>query len=81
MSCPRCGSNNLWDDNLWDDNLWWGCNACGYAANESGGTMFFAKDIPGLPRTVCEVNKRSGMTLLDYMPRLVKENDDGSSCA
>lgn len=68
MSCPRCGSNDLWDD-----NLWWGCNACGYAGNESGGTMFFAKDKPGLARSVREVNERAGLTPLDYMPRLVPD--------
>ena len=52
MSCPRCGSNDLWDD-----NLWWGCNTCGYAGNESGGSMIFAKNIPGLARSVAEVRR------------------------
>jgi hypothetical protein len=66
MSCPRCKS-----DDLWDDNLWWGCNHCGYAANETGGTMAFAKDIPGLPRTVKEVDECAGLTPLDYLPRLI----------
>jgi hypothetical protein len=53
MNCPRCGSSNLWDD-----NLWWGCDDCGYAGNESGETMIFAEDRPGLPRTVEEVERR-----------------------
>lgn len=66
MSCPRCGSNNLWDD-----NLWWGCNDCGFAGNESGGTMIFAKDVPGLATTVREVNEKAGLTAIDYMPHLV----------
>jgi hypothetical protein len=69
MACPRCGSNNLWDD-----NLWWGCNDCGYSGNESGGTMIFAKDKPGLARTVREVNKRAGWGPVYYMPRLVPDD-------
>jgi hypothetical protein len=50
MSCPRCGSNNLWDD-----NLWWGCNDCGYAAGPDGGTMLFAKDKPGLAKRLKDI--------------------------
>lgn len=51
MSCPRCEGVDLWDD-----NLWLGCNTCGYAWHlEDGGTMIFAKDLPGLPCTVLEV--------------------------
>lgn len=71
MACPRCGSTNLWDD-----NLWWGCDDCGYAGNESGGTMTFAKNKPGLARTVKEVNERAGLTQSDYMPRVVPNDDD-----
>lgn len=70
MSCPRCGSNDLWDD-----NLWWGCNDCGYAGNESGGTMIFAKDKPGLARTVKEVNEKAGRGPLNYMPVLVRDSN------
>ena len=50
MSCPRCGSNNLWDD-----NLWWGCDDCGYAAGPDGGTMILAKDKPGLARNLKDI--------------------------
>lgn len=71
MACPRCGSNNLWDD-----NLWWGCDDCGYAGNESGGTMIFAKNKPGLARTVKEVNERADLTQSDYMPHVVPNDDD-----
>ncbi len=28
MSCPRCGSHDLWDD-----DLWWGCNRCDFMSN------------------------------------------------
>ncbi len=52
MACPRCGSNNLWDD-----NLWWGCNDCGYAAGPDGPTFIFAKDKPGLARSVSEMRR------------------------
>lgn len=68
MSCPRCGSNNLWDD-----NLWWGCNDCGFAGNENGGTMIFAKDLPGLPRTVRETEEKAGWTALSYIPVLLPD--------
>lgn len=50
MTCPRCGSHNLWDD-----NLWWGCDDCGYAAGPDGGTMIFAKDKPGLARNLRDI--------------------------
>lgn len=32
--CPRCQSNDLWDD-----NLWYGCNNCGgaWGPDETGG--------------------------------------------
>lgn len=72
MSCPRCGSNNLWDD-----NLWWGCSDCGYAGNESGGTMIFAKDKPGLARTVKEVDQRAGLSSTSYAPKLVRVDREG----
>lgn len=26
--CPKCGSNDLWQDNFWE-----GCNSCDYAHN------------------------------------------------
>ncbi|MFP3746986.1 hypothetical protein SB816_28270 [Achromobacter sp. SIMBA_011] len=55
MSCPRCGSPRLWDD-----NFWWGCEDCGFATNGTGsasGTMIFAQDKPGLPRSLEEVRK------------------------
>lgn len=66
MPCPRCDSRDLWDD-----NLWWGCNVCGFAANDEGGTMLLAADLLGLPRTVAEVEQRAGWTRADYLPRLV----------
>jgi hypothetical protein len=50
MACPRCGSTDIWND-----NLWWGCNPCGYAAGPDGPTMIFAKDKPGLARSVQEM--------------------------
>lgn len=50
MSCPRCGSNDIWDD-----NLWWGCNPCGYAAGPDGPTFLFAQDKPGLARNITEL--------------------------
>lgn len=50
MSCPRCSS-----DDLWDDNLWWGCNYCGWAMGPDGPTMFFAKDKPGLARHLKDI--------------------------
>ena len=53
MACPRCGSNDLWDD-----NLWWGCNKCGYAGNESGNTWLFAKDVQGLTRSETELREK-----------------------
>jgi hypothetical protein len=28
MSCPKCGSNNLWDD-----DMWWGCKDCSFMSN------------------------------------------------
>lgn len=28
MACPKCGSNDTWDDNFWS-----GCNACGWMHN------------------------------------------------
>ena len=52
MSCPRCSSNDLWDD-----NLWWGCNHCGYAVGPDGPTAFFMKKMPGLPDDVNEVHR------------------------
>lgn len=69
MPCPRCEGVDLWDD-----NLWWGCGTCGFAANEQGPTMIFAHAVPGrpdLPNTAEEVNRRAGLTLADYLPRLV----------
>lgn len=45
MACPRCGSNDLWDD-----NLSWGCNPCGYMNVAGQGSMILAKDKPGLAR-------------------------------
>lgn len=65
MACPRCGSNDLWDD-----NLWYGCNKCGYASGPDGGTMLFAKDVPGLMRTV------RGVETGVEDPRYRKEEDD-----
>lgn len=53
MSCPRCSSNDLWDD-----NLSWGCNKCGYAATPAGPTFLFAKNSPDLARSVDEMVKR-----------------------
>lgn len=31
MPCPRCHSNDLWDD-----LMWWGCNKCGWS---NGGSV------------------------------------------
>jgi hypothetical protein len=28
MPCPKCNSNNLWDD-----LLWWGCHDCDFMSN------------------------------------------------
>ena len=69
MSCPRCGSHNLWDD-----NLWYGCNDCGYAAGPDGGTMLFAKDKPGLARHLRDI-PGSNQPAPIY---LVREDDDES---
>lgn len=71
MSCPRCGSNDLWDD-----NLWWGCNSCGYAGSDDGGTMCFAKKVEGLPNTVKEVNERAGWDNYSYGIKLIKVRKD-----
>jgi hypothetical protein len=41
--------------------------------------MIFAKDKPGLAKTVKEVNQRAGLTNYDYTPKLVRideETDD-----
>ena len=54
MTCPRCGSNNLWDD-----NFFWGCDNCGYAEGPDGPTFFFAKKIPGLAESVDEMRRRN----------------------
>lgn len=35
--------------------------------------MIFAKDINGLPRTISEVNRRAGLTPLNYYPKLTKD--------
>ena len=29
MPCPKCGSNDLWDD-----NLAWGCNKCDWMSSD-----------------------------------------------
>lgn len=44
MPCPKCGSNNLWDD-----NLAWGCNRCdffstGDVRNSGSPYDFFPQD-------------------------------------
>lgn len=31
MACPKCNSNDLWDD-----QMWWGCNSCGW---KNGGSV------------------------------------------
>ena len=66
MSCPRCGSNNLWDD-----NLWWGCEDCGYAAGPDGGTMLFAKKKPGLANHLKDIPGSSDPGFIYIVP------DDG----
>jgi hypothetical protein len=38
--------------------------------------MLFAKDKPGLARTLKEVNERAGWTPFDYMPRLVPNGEE-----
>jgi hypothetical protein len=71
MSCPRCGSNNLWDD-----NLWWGCNDCGYAAGPDGGTMIFAKDKPGLARNLSDIpGSGPGIHNMPYLVPNEPQND------
>jgi hypothetical protein len=69
MSCPRCGSNDLWDD-----NLWWGCNSCGYAGNESGNTWIFAKDLKGLSRSEQEL-KEQKIRQTGYYSPYPRDND------
>jgi hypothetical protein len=62
VSCPRCSGTDLWDD-----NLWWGCNHCGFACHGTNEpTFFFAKDLPGLARSVEEMKERGQWPLLDY---------------
>lgn len=70
MSCPRCGSTNLWDD-----NLWWGCEDCGYAAGPDGPTFFLAKDKPGLARSVDQMRSRGQLSTQLPLIRLVREED------
>jgi len=52
MTCKRCGSNNLWDD-----NLSWGCDDCGYSEINGHPSFIFAKDKPGLPRSIAQMEK------------------------
>ena len=53
MTCPRCGSNRLWDD-----NLSWGCEDCGYMENAGRPSFILARDKPGRPRSVDEMRQR-----------------------
>jgi hypothetical protein len=58
MTCPRCGS-----DDRWHDNLWWGCNHCGFACHSDPAgvaepTFIFAKDLPGLAKSMEEMKAR-----------------------
>ncbi len=50
MSCPRCSS-----DDLWDDNLSWGCNHCGWMMSPDGPSMILAKDMPGLAKNLRDI--------------------------
>lgn len=68
MSCPRCGSQDLWDD-----NLWWGCNHCGYACGPDGGTMMFAKNIPGLALDLKDIPGANDPQTIYIVPK--NEND------
>jgi hypothetical protein len=75
MSCRRCGAG---EDKLWDDNLWWGCSVCGYAEGPDGPTFFFAKDQPGLARSVDEMKARGQLPQRSTpgFTYLVKVDDD-----
>lgn len=59
MPCPRCGSNNLWDD-----NLWWGCaeKTCDFMSSTvrnaySSADRFNEPIVPALTRDRPDLNR------------------------
>ena len=77
MSCPRCGSRDIWDD-----NLSWGCESCGYMENDGRPSFLVAKDKPGLPRSVEEMKSVKEIKRVDpftfFTPNVpYPKNDQG----
>jgi hypothetical protein len=68
MSCPRCGSQDLWDD-----NLSWGCNHCGWMMSPDGPSMLLARDLPGLPRHLKDIPTPTRVIRVE---KINPDNDD-----